>query len=97
MFHESHLISIVHIFFTHRLSIARAIYQNPSVLILDEATSALDSRSELLLKEALTNLMTNRTVRVMYAASLFSHFYAYLFARFPISIYRLGDFLPLSE
>lgn len=48
-----------------RLSIARAIYQNPSVLILDEATSALDSRSELLLKEALTNLMTNRTVLII--------------------------------
>lgn len=47
-----------------RLSIARAIYQNSSVLILDEATSALDSRSEILVKEALTNLMANHTVRV---------------------------------
>uniref|UniRef100_A0A0D9W4P1 ABC transporter domain-containing protein n=1 Tax=Leersia perrieri TaxID=77586 RepID=A0A0D9W4P1_9ORYZ len=48
-----------------RLSIARAIYQNSSVLILDEATSALDSRSELLLKEALTNLMANHTVLII--------------------------------
>uniref|UniRef100_A0A0D3FVN0 ABC transporter domain-containing protein n=1 Tax=Oryza barthii TaxID=65489 RepID=A0A0D3FVN0_9ORYZ len=48
-----------------RLSIARAIYQNSSVLILDEATSALDSRSEILVKEALTNLMANHTVLVI--------------------------------
>lgn len=45
-----------------RLSIARAIYQNSSILVLDEATSALDSRSELLLKEALMNLMASHTV-----------------------------------
>ena len=51
-------------FFTHRLSIARAVYQNSSILIMDEATSALDIRSELLLKEALRNLMTNHTVTV---------------------------------
>ncbi|PNT61033.1 hypothetical protein BRADI_5g09380v3 [Brachypodium distachyon] len=44
-----------------RLSIARAIYQNSSILILDEATSALDNRSELLLKETLTTFMTNHT------------------------------------
>ncbi|KAG8064394.1 hypothetical protein GUJ93_ZPchr0004g39814 [Zizania palustris] len=48
-----------------RLCIARAIYQNSSVLILDEATSALDSRSELLLKEALTNIMANHTILVI--------------------------------
>ena len=51
-------------FFTHRLSIARAVYQNSSILIMDEATSALDIRSELLLKEALRNLVTNHTVTV---------------------------------
>ncbi|XP_004975567.1 ABC transporter B family member 29, chloroplastic isoform X2 [Setaria italica] len=45
-----------------RLAIARAVYQNSSILIMDEATSALDIRSELLLKEALRNLMTNHTV-----------------------------------
>ncbi|XP_051217225.1 ABC transporter B family member 29, chloroplastic [Lolium perenne] len=48
-----------------RLSIARAIYQNSSILILDEATSALDSRSQLLLKQALMNLMTNHTVLII--------------------------------
>ncbi|VAH32213.1 unnamed protein product [Triticum turgidum subsp. durum] len=48
-----------------RLSIARAIYQNSSILVLDEATSALDSRSELLLKEVLMNLMASHTVVII--------------------------------
>ncbi|XP_062183948.1 ABC transporter B family member 29, chloroplastic isoform X1 [Phragmites australis] len=51
-----------------RLSIARAIYQNSSILIMDEATSALDIRSELQLKEALRNLMTKQTVTVLIIA-----------------------------
>ena len=44
-----------------RLAIARAILKNAPILVLDEATSALDSESELLVQEALTNLMMNRT------------------------------------
>ncbi|KAF8403308.1 hypothetical protein HHK36_011410 [Tetracentron sinense] len=46
-----------------RLAIARALYQNFSILILDEATSALDSRSELLVRQAVQRLMENHTVR----------------------------------
>lgn len=48
-----------------RLAIARALYQDSSILILDEATSALDSRSELLVRQAVERLMENHTVRII--------------------------------
>ena len=48
-----------------RLSIARAIYKNPPILVLDEATSALDTESEKLVQEAINKLMQSRTSLVI--------------------------------
>lgn len=44
-----------------RICIARAVLDNPPIMLLDEATSALDTESEKLVQEALNNLMKNRT------------------------------------
>ena len=44
-----------------RIAIARAILRDSPILILDEATSSLDAESEMLVQDALVNLMRNRT------------------------------------
>jgi len=43
------------------LTIARAILADPSILILDEATSSVDTRTEILIQNAMDNLMAGRT------------------------------------
>ncbi len=48
-----------------RIAIARAILKDAPILILDEATSALDTESEMLVQQALNNLMEGRTTIVI--------------------------------
>lgn len=43
------------------LTIARAILSDPKILILDEATSSVDTRTEVLIQQAMENLMEGRT------------------------------------
>jgi len=43
------------------LTIARAFLADPEVLILDEATSSVDTRTEVLIQEAMAQLMEGRT------------------------------------
>ena len=48
-----------------RIAIARAILRDSPILVLDEATSSLDAEAEMLVQEALSNLILNRTCFVI--------------------------------
>jgi len=78
-------------FFTHRLSIARAVYQNSSILIMDETTSALDIRSELLLKRS-----TEESSDKPYSNCKLFLFMFYLIMHFIVNI-LLSGFLVVTE
>ncbi|MHA2363770.1 MAG: ABC transporter ATP-binding protein [Candidatus Hodarchaeales archaeon] len=44
-----------------RIGIARAILAEPDILLLDDSVSAIDSRTEMLMRKAIDNLLKNRT------------------------------------
>ena len=48
-----------------RISIARALLKDAPVILLDEATSSLDPENEVLIQEALSTLVENKTVIVI--------------------------------
>ncbi|MDU5377676.1 ABC transporter ATP-binding protein [Peptoniphilus lacydonensis] len=48
-----------------RISIARAILKDAPIILLDEATSSLDPENELIIQEAISNLIKNKTVIVV--------------------------------
>jgi ATP-binding cassette subfamily B protein len=47
------------------LTIARAFLADPAILILDEATSSVDTRTEVLIQQAMAQLMHGRTTFVI--------------------------------
>jgi ABC-type multidrug transport system fused ATPase/permease subunit len=49
----------------HRLAIARVFLKDPPIVVLDEATSSVDSETEFQIKEALNDLMANRTTLII--------------------------------
>lgn len=48
-----------------RLSIARALYNNPDIIIFDEATSALDEITEKEIMESIDNLIGQKTLMII--------------------------------
>lgn len=48
-----------------RVTIARTILKNPRILILDDSTSSVDTETEAEIRDALTNLMQDRTTFII--------------------------------
>lgn len=48
-----------------RIAIARALYENPEILVLDEATSALDTETETAVMESIDSLHGSKTMIIV--------------------------------
>lgn len=48
-----------------RIAIARALYENPDILVLDEATSALDNETETAVMESIDALQKSKTLIIV--------------------------------
>jgi len=48
-----------------RVCLVRAILKEPPIFILDEATSALNSKSEYLIQDSLTNILSDKTAIII--------------------------------
>ena len=48
-----------------RIEIARALYQNPDILVFDEATSSLDTETEAAIMEAVNALHGEKTMVII--------------------------------
>lgn len=48
-----------------RIAIARALYENPAILVLDEATSALDNETETAVMESIDALQGSKTLIIV--------------------------------
>jgi len=48
-----------------RIAIARAVFKDSNILVFDEATSSLDQSSEQIIKEAIDNLKSQKTIIIV--------------------------------
>ncbi|HIZ63343.1 MAG TPA: ATP-binding cassette domain-containing protein, partial [Firmicutes bacterium] len=53
-----------------RLSIARAILKDSPIILLDEATASLDIENELVVKQAIANLLSKKKTVIIIAHTL---------------------------